>query len=101
MPNKKKLKDNCYSGSNTHKGDNENISASKVSHTKKLVLLIGKIIMTIMAIWGAWVTLTPRVFVYSAIALDPTNPVLTPFVVRNEGYLSIRDVKFSCSMKYI
>ena len=41
-----------------------------------------------------WIAVTPRVYVYTSVALDPANPVFTMFVVRNEGYLAIRDVKF-------
>ncbi len=48
-----------------------------------------------------WIVVTPRVFVYTSVALDPANPVLTMFVVRNEGYLAIRDVKFESAIKYI
>jgi hypothetical protein len=45
-----------------------------------------------------WIAVTPRVFVYPSVALDPANPMFTMFVVRNEGYLAIRDVKFECSI---
>jgi len=46
-----------------------------------------------------WIAFNPRVYVYPSINLDPANPAFTLFVVRNEGYLAIRDVEFSCSMK--
>ena len=45
-----------------------------------------------------WIAVTPRVYVYTSVALDPANPVFTMFVVRNEGYLAIRDVEFKCSI---
>ena len=48
-----------------------------------------------------WIAVNPRVYVYPSVNLDPTNPVFTPFVVRNEGYLAIRDVKFECSLKHL
>lgn len=44
---------------------------------------------------------TARVSVYPSVSLDPANPVFTVFVIRNDGYLAIRDVKVSCSMKYL
>lgn len=44
---------------------------------------------------------TPRVFVYPSVSLDPANPAFTVFVIRNDGYMAIRDVKVSCSMKYL
>jgi len=48
-----------------------------------------------------WIAVWPHVYVYPSIDLDPNNPMFTPFVVRNEGYLAIRDVKFSCAVKYL
>lgn len=45
-----------------------------------------------------WIAVTPRVYVYTSVALDPANPMFTMFVVRNEGYLAIRDVEFKCSI---
>lgn len=48
-----------------------------------------------------WIAVWPHVYVYPSAALDPNNPMFTPFVVRNEGYFAIRDVKFSCAVKYL
>ncbi|MDH4201963.1 MAG: hypothetical protein OEV87_03635 [Phycisphaerae bacterium] len=79
-------------------------SRNNIPHQRKLCVctkLIGKGILTLLAIWGAWVTLNPRVFVYPDIALDPNNPANTSFVIQNQGYLPIYDVTFSCSMKYL
>ncbi len=45
-----------------------------------------------------WIAVDPRVYVYPSINLDPANPIFTPFIVRNEGYLAIRDVKFRSSI---
>jgi hypothetical protein len=63
------------------------------------------VVVNILALWGGvltiWVVYYPRVSVDPASALDPNNPAFTPFVVHNQGYWSIHDVKFSCTMKYI
>jgi hypothetical protein len=53
------------------------------------------------AIIGIWVAIWPHVYVYPSVDLDPNNPMFTTFVVRNEGYVKIRDVRFSCSVKYL
>ncbi len=62
-------------------------------------------VLAALGVWGVyvttWVVAKPRVFVYPSVALDPANPAFTIFVVRNEGYLAIHDVKFECSMKYL
>jgi hypothetical protein len=48
-----------------------------------------------------WIPVWPRVYVHPLESLDPNNPMFAPFVVRNEGYLAIRDVKFSCKINYL
>jgi hypothetical protein len=48
-----------------------------------------------------WIAVWPHVYVSPSVDLDPNNPMFTPFVVRNEGYLAIRDVKFFCAIKYL
>ncbi len=48
-----------------------------------------------------FISINPRVYVYPSISLDPNNPAYTVFIVRNEGYLAISDVKFSSSLKHI
>ncbi|MHC4692714.1 MAG: hypothetical protein ACYS67_08225 [Planctomycetota bacterium] len=74
---------------------------SKKSLAKWIIFFVWNAIALVSIIFSIWVVVTPRVFVYPAVPLDPNNPVFTPFVVRNEGYLDIHDVKFSCSMRYI
>jgi hypothetical protein len=81
-------------------------SKSNVPRPKKRWLKIAlTVVVNLLALWGGiltiWVVYYPRVFVDPATALDPNNPAFTPFVVHNQGYLSIHDVKFSCAMKYI
>ncbi len=105
MPKKKKPKKKRYSKPRTSKGNKDNASGSRKPSAKRLLQVIGKIFLILLAIWGAflttWITFNPRVFVQPAVALDPNNPANTPFVVQNQGYISIHDVKFSCSIKYL
>lgn len=79
-----------------------NIVSGPRSSRARMFLVIG---VNILAIWGVilttWVVFNPRVFVQPVAALDPNNPAFTPFVVHNQGYKSIYDVKLSCSIKYI
>ncbi len=79
----------------------DNAFQSRGSPIKILFLIF----VNALAIWGVvlstWVVFNPRVFVDPAVSLDPKNPAFTPFVVHNQGYLAIHDVKFSCSMKYL
>lgn len=78
-----------------------NVSGSGRSWAKIVLSIAGKL----LALWGGiltiWVVYYPRVFVDPAAALDPNNPAFTPFVVHNQGYFSIHDVTFACSMEYI
>ena len=48
-----------------------------------------------------WVVFNPNIFVYTSHPLDRNNPVFTPFVTRNQGYLAIHDVKFEWKMNYL
>lgn len=105
MPKKKKPKKKRYSGPNTPKGNKDNASGSRKPCAKRLLQVVGKTIMTLLAILGVflsiWVTFNPRVFVHPTVALDSNNPATTPFIVQNQGYISIYDVKHSGSMRYI
>ena len=91
------------------KGDSEllnsknkdNASGSREPRAKR----IGKTILTLLAIWGvllsSWVVFNPRVFVQPGVVLDPNNPAFTPFIIHNQGYLAIYDVKVKNSFKYL
>jgi hypothetical protein len=48
-----------------------------------------------------WIALWPHVYMYPLVSLDPNNPMFTPFVIRNDGYLAIRDVRSLCRIKYL
>ncbi len=71
------------------------------TYSKKFFSFVWKAFAALAMCATIWIAFNPHVYVYPTINLDPTNPVFTPFVVRNEGYLAIRDVKFACSIKYI
>lgn len=77
--------------------------ASRLKRSRVKIILT--ITVNILAVWGVvlsiWVVFNPRIFVQPSVALDPKNPSFTPFVVHNQGYLAIHNVKFSCSMKYL
>ena len=90
-----------HSSPSTPKSSKSDASKSRRSRARVLLSIAGKI----LAVWGValttWVVFYPRLFVEPATPLDPNNPAYTPFVVHNQGYLAIHDVKFSCSMKYL
>lgn len=60
------------------------------------------IIVTLIGVFGAvfgiWSIVKPRISVHTGDPHNPSKPVLTPFVIRNGGYLKIRDVKCSNSI---
>jgi len=74
---------------------------AKRSHAGTGVRIAWNVIAGIGLVGGIWMMVTARVSVYPSVSLDPANPVFTVFVIRNDGYLAIRDVKISCSMKYL
>lgn len=88
-------------GSTSSKGLNDPAVKSGRPLMRKLFLFVWNAYAALAVFATIWIAVNPRVYVYPSINLDPTNPVFTPFVVRNEGYLAIRDVKFSCAIKYI
>lgn len=91
-----------HGSSNITKSTNTDVVESRKKRNKMVIFII----LNILAVWGValttWVVFNPRVFVLpSGIALDPDNPVFSPFVVQNQGYLAIYDVSVSCSVKYL
>jgi len=88
-------------GKNIPKASKDETQGLKRPRVRKVLSFI----LAALGVWGVyvttWVVAKPRVFVYPSVALDPANPAFTIFVVRNEGYLAIHDVKFECSMKYL
>jgi len=98
---KKKSNVKRISDQKTTRFNKDNSFRSRRSRIK----IFFSIAVNVLALWGVvlstWVVFNPRISVYPSVALDPTNPVFTPFIVHNQGYLAIHDVKFSCSMKYL
>ncbi len=101
MSKRKKIKEKDCSGQKTLKEIKSNTSGSRRSCVRMLKVIVTIILPLLLAIWGAWLTVKPRVFVYPEVALDPNNPANTPFVMENKGYISIYDVNFSCPMNYL
>ena len=81
-------------GKNISKASKDDAQRPKRQLAKKALWLFWTAYGVLAASVTIWIAVTPRVYVYTSVALDPANPVFTMFVVRNEGYLAIRDVKF-------
>jgi len=75
----------------------------KKKATFKKSRIVIAIIITLIGLVGAgfgtWSIINPRISVRTGEPHDPNNPVLTPFVIRNDGHLAIRDVKCSNAMR--
>ncbi len=101
MTKRKKNKKKHSSMQRTLKDGKSNTSGSRRSISSKLWML-GKFFMVALAIWsGGYLTLKPRIDVRSGDAYDSNNPVTIPFIIKNQGYVSIYDVKSSSSMNVI
>ena len=98
---KKKVNDKKKSDSPSSKTIKGHTEKPKRTLVRKIFLFVWNTYAALAVFATIWIAVNPRVYVYPSVNLDPTNPVFTPFVVRNEGYLAIRDVKFWCSMKYL
>ena len=70
-----------------------------VKRSRKVMTIIITLFGIVGTGLGIWIILKPRVSVHTGGPQTPSNPVHTPFVIRNDGYLSIRDVKCSNAMK--
>jgi len=55
----------------------------------------------ILGIVTGYLALFPRILVYSTEPLNPTNPMITPFVTTNDGPLGINKVSFECDIRNI
>ena len=69
-----------------------------ISIVLKNVLQLGSALAMILGILVGALSLLPKVHVSSSASLNPNNPFLTPFVIRNEGHLSIKDVRYYCTI---
>lgn len=98
MGTKKRATDKQQSAPEASKNNTQKLKRPLIKRFCSFVYCLFALVAAFATIF---IALNPRVYVYPSINLDPANPVFTPFVVRNEGYLAIRDVKFSSSMKDI
>ena len=104
MSKRKKFKKKHGSKQKTLEKSEGNTSDSRKSIGSKVWLIV-QIIMTVLSLWGifltTWVIYYPRVSVSPGDALDSSNPANTPFIIKNQGYVSIYDVVPSCAMDFI
>ena len=59
-----------------------------LTSTKAIVSFLIGVVGFLFAVW-------PRISVYPGESLDPNIPFATPFLIKNDGYLPIRDVHYS------
>jgi hypothetical protein len=50
---------------------------------------------------GGYYTFVPRLSVSASSALNPSDPFSTPFILSNDGNLSIYAIKYSCELNLI
>lgn len=72
-----------------------------VKRSRSVMAIILALFGIFGTVFGIWSVVKPRISVHTGDPHNPSNPVLTPFVIRNDGHLSIRDVKCSNAMKEI
>ncbi len=99
-PGKKKAVKRC-SHPTTSNITKKNAPESKRSIFRRISWIFWNIFGAIGVYLTIWVVFNPNIFVYTSYPLDRNNPVLTPFVTRNQGYLAIYDVKFEWKMNYL
>lgn len=56
-------------------------------------------ILFVITVLGFLFLVYPRISVYPGESLDPHNPLKTPFIIKNDGYLPVRDIKYSLFLK--
>lgn len=104
MSKRKKFKKKHGSKQKTLEKSKSNTSDSRKSIGSKLWLIV-QIIMGVLSLWGiiltTWVIFYPRVSVCPGDALDSSNPANTPFIIKNQGYVSIHNVVSSSPMNII
>jgi hypothetical protein len=98
MGAKKRATNKQQSALKTSKNNTQKLKKPLIKRFCSFIYCLFALVATFATIW---IVVNPRVYVYPSINLDSANPVFTPFIVRNEGYLAIRDVKFYSSMKEI
>jgi hypothetical protein len=68
------------------------------SQAFKGVGLLLTALATIVTLAGAWYSFKPNLFVQQVDLLNPDDPSSVQFAVKNAGWTSIGDLKFSCDL---
>ena len=71
------------------------------SKIQKFPKTIVAIILFFVSIAGFLFAVYPRISVYPGESLDPHSPLSTPFIIKNDGYLSLRDIHYSLTPKNV
>lgn len=90
-----------HKGSKKSGGWQPRAQASQKSYAKKWIshaLWVLGIFGTFLGIYAFWV---PRLSIATQSSLDPNNPLATPFVVSNNGYLPVFNVDFICGIGHL
>jgi hypothetical protein len=69
-----------------------------VGLAKQIVTYIWKWVIALGVLSSIAASLYLRVLVTPLTSLQPSNPFSTPFLLTNDGYLSIHAVEFSCGL---
>lgn len=100
MSKRKKFKKKHGSKQKTLEKSNSNTSNSRKSIGSKVWLIV-QIVVAVLALWGGYSTLKPRIDVRPGDAYDSSNPATISFIIKNQGYVSIYDVVPSSPMNVI
>ncbi|MCK5538094.1 MAG: hypothetical protein KAI79_14810 [Bacteroidales bacterium] len=78
---------------------NKRTSSKIIPFLKK----IGGGLLFVISILGllSLFTIWPRISISTSTALDPHNPFKTPFIVKNDGYLSLYNIKYSLTAELL
>jgi hypothetical protein len=77
---------------------------SQTSTAKKLLKYLTSttaIVSFLIGVVGFLFVVYPRISVHPGESLDPYNPFATPFLIKNDGYLPVRDVHYSITPRNI
>ncbi|MGD0236444.1 MAG: hypothetical protein ABSC55_18135 [Syntrophorhabdales bacterium] len=110
MDNKKK--DKRTPTSKNTKPPNRRERRKKLQENSKTILprhrAIGKQIGVLVSVFLGIITVSgflflvyPRVSVYPGEILDPHDPFQTPFIISNDGYLPLQDIRYSLVMEEV
>ena len=71
-------------------------SEQRRSDERAMVMLVVCLAITLWGIASAWLSVIPVISVSQAQPLDPANPFSVPFIVSNDGPLSVKSLNFTC-----